>query len=327
MNAQPVVGELRWIGAQDGAAMRSLFATVFGHELTPELQAWKYSHGVGLGLWRDGQLLAHYGGWSRDLRAFGKALRGCEVCDVMVAPQARGSLSRRGAMQQITASFLAQQIGWNLPHAVGFGFPTHRHLVLAEHLKLYEAVDRLVAVHWNARPRYLPPWQAHSIDPALLQASSADWRALERVWVEMQAAFQGSVLGLRDPAWLLYRYGNKPGHAYELLLLRSPWSLRPRGAVVWRRHADHLELLDLVAAPRAFGDLIEQVRSVAARTGVGHVKAWVTESHARLLTEASVPQRVEALDVIIPANAHSPGIPPEQLRDRWFLMGGDTDFR
>lgn len=327
MSAGPAGDELRWISAQDGAAMRELFATVFGNDLTPELQAWKYSRGVGLGLWRGGQLLAHYGGWSRDLRAFGEPLRGCEVCDVMVAAQARASLARGGAMRRITASFLEQQIGWNLPHDVGFGFPTWRHFALAQRLSLYEAVDRLTALHWSAAPRRQLPLQVEPVDPAQLLPGGSAWRDLERVWSDMQAGFAASVLGVRDPTWVHYRYGTKPGHHYEMRLLRSPLSRRPRGAVVWRQHADHLELLDLVAAPRQFGALIELVRGAAAASGVGLVKAWVTESHARLLADACAPQRVEALDVIIPANAHSPGMPPDQLRDRWFLMGGDTDFR
>jgi hypothetical protein len=29
----------------------------------------------------------------------------------------------------------------------------------------------------------------------------------------------------------------------------------------------------------------------------------------------------------VPANAYSPGPSPALLRDRWFLMAGDTDFR
>lgn len=327
MNARPAAGELRWIGAGDGAAMRALFATVFGHQLTPELQAWKYSRGVGLGLWRDGDLLAHYGGWSRDLRAFGKPLRGCEVCDVMVAAAARASLARAGAMRSITAAFLEQQIGWNLPHDVGFGFPTWRHFALAERLELYESVDRLMALQWTATPQRWLPWQVQAIDAAQLRQGSADWRSLERVWAEMQAAFGASVLGVRDPDWLHYRYGSKPGHRYELRLLRAPWLPRPRGAVVWRRHDDHLELLDLLAAPPHFAELIALVRAAAAAAGVPKVKAWITESHLPLLRDACAPQHIEALDVIIPANAHTPGMPPAELRGRWFLMGGDTDFR
>lgn len=327
MSAVPAGDGLRWIGADDAAAMRALFAEVFGHALSPELQAWKYSRGVGLGLWRDGRLLGHYGGWTRELSAFGRPLRGCEVCDVMVAAEARGSLARRGAMRELTASFLEQQIGWNLPHDVGFGFPTRRHFVLAEHLKLYEAVDRLVELRWDAQPQRLVPWEATVIDAAALRPGHGDWRACEQLWEAMQRGFESSVLGVRDPAWLRYRYGSKPGHLYELSLLRSRWRRAPRGVVVWRQHADHLELLDLVAPPHEFGALIDRVRDAAARAGVGEVRAWVTASHAALLTDARAPRQLQALDVIIPANSHSPGVPPEQLREHWFLMGGDTDFR
>jgi hypothetical protein len=30
--------------------------------------------------------------------------------------------------------------------------------------------------------------------------------------------------------------------------------------------------------------------------------------------------------VRVPANVHSPGMPPEALAGRWFLMLGDADF-
>ena len=323
---------MRWIGEGEVAAMRQLFRTIFGHEMSAEHWQWKYAQGAGsgLGLWVDGELLAHYGGTTRAVLAFGAPMVACQVCDVMVAPQARAALARRGPLAQLTATFLEHRIGEGTPHHIGFGFPSDRHFGVAQRLGLYEAVDEMVCVWW---PAAVPPrgdgwrWRSTALDLEALREGSKEWQDIARLWQTMAAAFTGSVLGVRAPEWLRLRYARRPGLQYEVLLLRSRLTRRARGAVVLRRHTGFVEIVDLIGPPDAFAQLVHAARQRTAMAGAGHCQAWITASHAAMLQSAGVPCRVERLGITVPANAHTPGPAPARFRDKWFLMSGDTDFR
>lgn len=311
-------------------AMRGLFADIFGHAMSAEHWQWKYGRGPGqaLALFEHGDMVAHYGGLTRDLCVFGEALRGCQVCDVMVAPRARRSLARRGPMARIAATFLETQIGWGLPHAVGYGFPSARHQGAADRMKLYEAVDRMVQLTWPVPPA------AATAAPALDNLADADGRlssaARQRVhqlWQAMARSMTDVALGVRDADWLQWRYLDRPGVDYEVLLLRSRWWRRPLGVLVLRRRDDTLELMDLVAPPERFGLLLAAARARAAAAGLSQLRCWVTVSQqARLAAvELGTPQ-VQDLGIDVPACCHTAGPAPALLRERWFLLGGDADF-
>ncbi len=311
--------------------MRALYERIFGHPMSEAFWHWKYGQGrgVGLGLWQDEQLVAHYGGTARDVLAFGKPLRACQVCDVMVAPEARGGLARRGPLAITTAAFLEAQIGDGLPHAIGFGFPSDRHHGVAERMRLYEAVDEMLRFEWPAR-RVPLPWSLRErrIDLATLDGASAEGRLLERLWQRMQRHFEDRVIGTRSAAWLRHRYGQRPEVPYEAWLLWSRWSGRASGLAVVRRHADRLELLDLVGEPARFAALVALAQRVAARAALPAVEMWITASQRQLFTGAGFDAAAIAKPgIVVPANVHTPGLPPAQLRDKWFLLSGDTDFR
>lgn len=317
-------------------AMRGLFERVFGRPMGEAEWHWKYGdgrgHGVGL---VDGQaqMQVFYGGLTRPLRLLGRPALGCQVCDVMTAPGSHASLGRQGPMHQAAASFLEQQIGWARPHAVGFGFPTDRALGMAERRGLYERVDEMVQVRW---PALGPPdgtWReqtpggagvaVETIGPHTWAASPAGpWGPVAAsAWEAMAAALQTSVLGVRDCAWLHYRYGLKPGVQHHLLHLPGA------GLAIFRLHESHLEWLDVVAPPSRFADLALALRGWLALAGPKELRLWVTRSHAALFRRAGDEAVQDDLNLHVPANRWTAGVPPAMLAQRWFLTGGDTDFR
>lgn len=320
------------IGAGQAAGMRELFARSFGHALSAEEWAWKYGEGRGcaVGLWQGPKLVAHYGGLSRPVLLMGEPALGCQVGDVMVAPEVNAGLARHGALYAVTATLLEAEIGWAMRHAVGFGFPNARAMRLAQRLGLYAPVDDIVAMAWTALTP-VPSTEAsaglHLIDIADLVEATAVWAELAGLWVTMSSALRESALGVRDPAWLRHRYGRRPGVRYELLACRDAASGPLRGVAVLRQHAQSLELMDLVGHPSQFPALVKQVRHEVHRRGCLRLDAWVTRSHAHLLDDACDPAQYLPLDVTVPANAHSLGFEPARLLGRWFLMSGDTDFR
>ena len=152
-------------------------------------------------------------------------------------------------------------------------------------------------------------------------------RAIDRLWHSMAAAMTDVVLGVRDAAWLQWRYLQSPHATYAVTLVRSRWLRRPLGLFVTRERDDALELLDLVAPPAHFALLVELARAQAARGARPRLRAWITRSQsARLASVDPAQVQVEDLPIHIPANIHTPGPDPREIENRWFLMGGDADF-
>ncbi len=317
------------VTAAQAPAMRDLFSRSFGHEMDAATWHWKYGEGRGraLGLWQGDALVAHYAAFSRRVHLMGQPALACQVGDVMVSAEVKAGLDRQGPFHKVSASLLESQIGWGRPHAVGFGFPNSRAMRVAQRLGLYAPVDAVVALSWPALPAWPDAMQAEPLDLATLQEASLPWQELEQAWAAMAISFADSALGVRDPAWLRQRYGRRPHVPHQAVLLRSAADQHCRGAVVLRVHEHAVELLDVVGARDQLPALVRLARHQAHGLGRERLETWVTRSHRACLDDPADPATELPLDVTVPANAHSPGLSPLELQDRWFLMGGDTDFR
>jgi hypothetical protein len=260
----------------------------------------------------------------------GAEVAACQVGDVMVRPEANVGLTRQGAFHQVAATGLEQGIGWGRRHLLGYGFPNARALRVAQRLGLYEPVDQVLQLEWQARPS--GRWRDHLLDVQpvkvdRLQPGDPDWQVLQSLWDAMSAELPHALLPVRDPAWVRHRYGCRPGVAYQVHLLRRRIGGRALGAFVLRLHADHAELMDLIGSPGQMPRLVRAARSSAQAQGVGLLRAWITASHASRLDDPADPAQRSDIDVLVPTCCHTPGPAPDSLRGRWFLMGGDTDFR
>lgn len=325
----------RWhpgrVAGARAAEMRALFAQVFGHEMSPAHWHWKYGdgRGAGVGVWnRDGCLVAHYGGVSRDIMMFGQAAKAYQVGDVMVKETERGSLSRKGPMFLATASFLEQEMGYGRDHLLGVGFPNARAFLLPQKLGLYYGpLARMQEASWpvlRTRPSFRH--RVREIDLASAQGASL----ADACWHAMRESMHGFVVGVRDAAYLCHRYARHPDHRYRIFLVTGRFGTRPLGLFVLRvtdgTAANRCELLDVVAPPALLPMLVHQARRVAASLGAAELFAWCADymlHHFHLPAEAST----QDLNVVVPGNNWSAGPPNEWVSGKWWLTGGDTDFR
>lgn len=319
--------------------MRALFADVFGHEMSVAHWQWKYGdgRGLGIGVWKTSddtvsgaasrKLVAHYGGMSRDILYFGRPARALQCCDVMVADAGRGSLSRQGPVFLCIATCLEHDIGYGTAHLVGFGFPTERAYRLPERLGLYARTGKMVEVHWPAMP------SRPAVRLKLRELNPADPRSddmMNACWSAMRADLGDCIAGVRDAGHVRHRYLAHPDKTYRLFVLQRRFGGEPLGVLVLRLDESggvrRCEVLDVIGAVRWIPLLIRQARRIAAQWACPSLFAWMTDNllpHFGLPPEATMQETA----VLVPGNCWTAGPSIESQAGRWWLMGGDTDFR
>ena len=314
--------QLGWVRRDQQAAWLTLFEAAFGHSMTPAFWHWKYrdTDKLGVGAWRDGQLVAFYGGMPRPILETGNAAYAVQVGDVMVHPAERGVMTKSGVFQQIGTSFLESQIGYGCPHLLGFGFPNARALSTASKMGLYAGVDTLTEARWTVSRARPSPW--HSSRPV----TAADAPQVEALWQAMARDLRQNIVGVRDWAYLQARYLDHPDRPYTVLLTRHRWTRQPVGLVVLRdRGTEGIELVDVVAPLTQLPVLVQTARRFAAYAHRPSVFAWITSSQQAAF--ACHQATLTPMDIVIPTNIWSAGPAPETVQNRWWLMAGDTDFR
>jgi hypothetical protein len=315
---------LHHLSAASFPDFNALFQAAFGQTMEFPLWQWKYGEGRGCSVaaYRDGRLVAHYGGSRRLIAAFGQPKVALQVCDAMVHPKERAVMTKRGAMFQITATFLEiYQCLQGVPLA--FGFPNRRAIGLGETLGLYAEVGAMNEVRWPASSRRSHlSIRARPFRPDVQR----DNGVLDRLWSLMARDLRDSVLVVRDSAYVRYRYTGHPTRRYQVLVIWSMRTFRSLGVLILRSEGEAVELLDVIAPLKWIPTLIDEARALAARWGKQFLYCWITRQHAPLFASAKASQIID-LDIRIPTNAWVPqAFTAAQLCDRWWLTSGDTDF-
>jgi len=305
--------------------MFRLFKTTFNHDMTPATWQWKYgsSSGREMGVWRENKLIAHYGGVSRKILFFGQPQTAVQIGDVMVDTSERGTLTRKGPFFLMAATFLERYIGYGKPYLIGFGFPNERAMKVAERLGLYAEVGRMIEFSWNTRSQF-PLWGTRL---HLIGREQTDFviTAADQCWQRMAEDLQTAIIGVRDWNYLQYRYLDHPNQQYQIMLVKNRFNRRARGILVLRFDPEGCEIVDLIAPLAEIPLLITHARRLAGMHGATRVFCHITGNFARYFAVAGGVQ--QTLNIHIPANAWSDGPPPETLKDHWWLMSGDKDFR
>lgn len=302
-----------------------LFKKTFDHDMIPAVWHWKYNTFPGreIGVWRDQKLIAHYGGIARKILFFGQPQTAVQIGDVMVDSSERGTLTKKGPFYLMAATFLEQYIGYNKPYLLGFGFPNERAMKVAERHGLYAEVGKMVEFSWDP----LPKWpriksRLYVIDQPDDHYAAA---AADHCWQQMAQDLSESLVGIRDWPYLQYRYLNHPTNHYQIILVKSRFGRKVRGIIVLRHDPNGCEVVDLVAALSEIPELIAHARRLAGINGHQRLYCRITENFATPFAATGGIQ--QTLDFRIPASIWDSAPSIELIRDRWWLMSGDMDFR
>lgn len=310
--------QLRHLRPTDYAEIAVLFQEVFGHPLTPELWAWKYANGRGNAVLasRDGVLVAHYGGMYREILLCGRPEWAYGGSDVMVHPRERGVMTRQGPFL-LTAATTAELYG-----PVAFGFPTERAMLVAERMGLYTKAGQMAEMRWDPAAAG-PRWGTRI--RRLKRGNAGDQELVDALWDAMASDLQDSVIGVRDWKFLEYRYFDHPHNLYEIMVVTSRWTGKDLGVVVMRRLEHACELLDVIAPLANLAPVLDQARRMTARWALPYIYCWITTNHAHHFVACG--GKEDALNVFIPTSCWTDDPRVDELKDKWWLMSGDTDFR
>lgn len=329
---------LRQLQEADGAALVGLHQQVFGVGADHAWFHWKYGAsqgaGLGIGLWHDGHMIAFCGGVPRRFALPGHAQPDAayvQIGDVMVRPDWRAVLTRRSVFFVVSKAFYDGHIGAQETFAAGFGFPSARHLRLADTLGLLRSAGHMVELLWDAAapggPSTRPAadglwrWRLQRIHPA-----QADFdNTVRACWAAMRKSLPHALLGERSPAYMRWRFGERPHTACDFWALKRPWPGRTVGvAVVSQPSAGQAcRWLDWVGPASAMPLAAPLVWRQVQRTGVRQMSSWASAEVARWLApQAHIQQPAAPIGVpvraVLPAS-HNADLP-------WWFMAGDTDF-
>ena len=301
---------------------RVLFERSFDTGFDPALWQWKYGDGRGHSVvaCKDEETIAHYGGISRDILYFGKPERALQICDVMVMPQHRSFYSKRGLFFSTAASTLELHAGNTASHLLGFGFPNLKAMHVAQRMGLYAKTDELLALSYPAASLV-----GASADEtwAVISDDLNDHHAalIDALWQQMATAFTDSIIGLRDRAYLSYRYPQRPGLDYRFLVQAGPAG--GKALAVIRDHGEQSLIMDVIAAGDDLPSALRTLCQYGHETGRPMV-FWLSAGQRHRVQTPLL--QTEATGINIPCNVWTQGPSAETLRGRWWLTAGDMDF-
>lgn len=307
---------------QDEEACLELFGRVFGEPPNQSLWRWKYGHGKLLSLIAQSghRLLAHYGGMSRPILAFGQETKAVQICDVMVDPKERGILKRHGVFYHLAKAYQECIFGWRQDHLVGFGFPNTRHMKLGERLGIYVDVDSMLEYRW--RPGTPLANLFHTANR--LTQIDAVGDQVNELWRLMAKDLTENLVGIRNADYLIDRYVRHPTKNYLIFGIRHRLSKALSSLVVLRMDGDVCRWVDYMGPLNQISPSIQVTRRIARKLGASSLILWVTASQRHHVDVFS--DEVLELDIHIPANTLVERISPHDIEGRWWLMMGDTDF-
>lgn len=301
----------------------------FEVQFDPAVWHWKYGNRRGRAVCArvDGLLVGHYGGAPRDIRFFGEPDKAIQICDVMVMPEYRSFANRDTLFFKTAATFLEQHIGNAAEHLLGFGFPNKRVLQMAQRLGLYETTDSFIELHYGIFPQ--PALTDFVVAPFALDAAGSR-QLVDELWEQMAHDLRAQIVGVRDHAYLQYRYCSHPlwsAGGYECLALRRRDTGVVAALAILKKHEGGRLLMDIIGRlddiPAQLRALIAYLSDSLSDSGT-RLCCRITNAHSQHFTLPGCEHR--DLGIEIPCNSWTRGPQADELAGAWWLTAGDMDF-
>jgi len=307
----------------DALPLTQLFEQVFHKQVSPAVWLKKYQNSLGACRVAETakSIEAFYGVVERFGYLSGERVRFGQACDVMVSTRARNSLGRAGVFYQMAREFIEQHVGIGKSFDYAFGFPNERAYKVAEKLGLYRKADHIVELRWSVAKPLLRRYGWRSI-------ARADRELVSRFWSEMLSDIGELAVGERSFERLDERFGLGETDDYKVIVLYTRFTGKVIGVAVIKFYSSEsrAELLDIIAPRRNVPKIVAAVGTYAASHGLTAIFCWATPAAAVWLKDAPVDEEIPT-EVIVPTANLSDKSYRNDITGKWWLLGGDTDFR
>lgn len=241
-----------------------------------------------------------------------------QLGDVMVKPNYRALLTRQGSLYKVVRAY-ANYIGKDKQFEHAFGFPNNRHYRLGELLSLYCKTDVIYQAEWEVLPQHFLRYKTRLLD-------ARDAPAAERLWQRMRKSLPNYIVGERNWQWLNLRYNPKLNRNYQLWLITDRLTYSAVGICVLRIHPDSVELLDIIGPENKLCIVVKIAQNLTASSDKKKLVAWLSPSVARSLKSTN--PTLKNTGIIVPGNSTNQSLDHSMtIASKWWLMGGDSDFR
>jgi hypothetical protein len=319
---------VRDLGTSDMDAVLRLHQQVFSSAVNVDWYAWKYQAGLGeaVGVFHDGALIAHCAGLPRSFCRNGEKLACMQIGDVMVAPQWRGILTRRGPFFHVSQQLYQSRLGKEHRFALGYGFPSARHLTLANKTGLLWDAGTVHELKWRLSAQGPQPgswlWRTDFMVP---QDPSFD-AIISNAWKKMQRSAGSRMLGERDVSYVRWRFEDRPDQNAVFWLFSRPWRAAPLGMAVMSpvTPGQAVHWLDWIGPIDQMGLASILCQAEAGRQGATEMLTWASKAVQDQLAASGITERNEVAKIGVPTASDVPSAGIHALE--WWLMSGDTDF-
>jgi hypothetical protein len=299
-----------------------LFESVFKVPASLDLLRWKYASGRGVSwtAWQQNSLVLHCGLVYREVLLHGVPTQAAQLADLMAAPKQSG-LTRFGSpFSVLMQTMLVSLASPNNPDGLAFGFPSGRAMKLGEHAGVYTSVDDWMELEF--RPFDSPK----GAQARVVQA----WSALEDetvnvLWNQMRHDLSDFVVGVRNSDYVKRRYCLHPDKKYKFIQITSRWWHRPIGFVVLGPGLNRYEIVDLICPLKNIEEVIRATQHWLHHANGELLSMMITSTFASQM--ASFASQCTTTQFKVLANSLMPVDALDKLHRRWWLTGGDADYR
>lgn len=295
-----------------------LFENVFNEKMSIEFWNWKYTGA----LWRGvcalddhNKVIGFYGGMVNRFLAFGKPVNAIQACDIMISSASRTMAGKGSLFNSLFTTFSKINLNTNSDLYVCYGFPHARHFKLGARLGIYNEADRISQISW-------PLAQPSSYADTTSEIMSSD-EDISGIWESMKTDFEDQVIKVRDAHYINRRYISHPKFNYAIHMVKNSEN-QIIGAAVLKDTTDSIMLMDIIGKKEHFSSIISQAHKIAFENFNKPMTAWITTTSAHLLETPD--SQTNKTDIIVPVNFSKEMENYELIKNRWFLMYGDTDF-
>jgi hypothetical protein len=309
----------------DAESICRLFKKVFKEEMTPAHWRWKYTRDLSRAIvvYRDKQLVAHYGGVGTNILLEGKTSTAIQVTDLMVDPQARNAVRSNSPFYLSAKKFLESFVGFEKPFLLGYGFPSGRAMDLSEKLGLFTPVGTMWEARWSVKQeQHVDVKNCLTLDKNNFQSYE---KKINSLWHKFSHHFSNHFICNKNADYFKWRFLEHPSKQYSIHLAMGRITKLPKALFVLR-HDDNKKsmLMDVLGRSLGLEEILKLAIVISAQKGSNKLITWHSDNFKKTFSVLSPEQ--EPLAIKIPANIGSVGPDPESQKNKWWFMPGDTDY-